>query len=78
MLSHEFAERKPLIYRMNALQLKQMFESDLIPRLLERSHLLRNYMTVKEVVKFAFITGAANETGAVMDQMLDVILILLL
>jgi len=29
-------------------------------------------MVVKEVIKFAFITGAANETAAVMDQLLDV------
>lgn len=40
--------------------------------MLERSRLSRNWIVVKEVVKFAFITGAANDTGAIMEQMLDV------
>jgi hypothetical protein len=57
---------------MSPLELKKTFEVDLIPQLLERSRLGRSWETVKEVIKFAFITGAANETGAIMDQMLDV------
>ena len=57
---------------MSSLQLKHNFETELIPQLLERSRLHRNWMVVKEVVKFAFITGASNDTAAVMDQMLDV------
>jgi hypothetical protein len=65
-------ERRPQFYRMNPLQLKQAFETELIPQLLERSRLGRNWEVVKEVIKFAFITGAANETTAVMEQMLDV------
>ncbi|CAG7815779.1 unnamed protein product [Allacma fusca] len=64
-------KRKPQLYRMSSLQLKYHFETELIPQLLERSRLQRNWMVVKEVVKFAFITGASNDTTAVMDQMLD-------
>ncbi|OXA57085.1 Neuroligin-4, Y-linked [Folsomia candida] len=63
--------RKSQLYRLRPFELKQTFETELIPQLLERSRLGRNWEVVKEVIKFAFITGAANETGAIMDQMLD-------
>ncbi len=66
------SERRSQLYRMTPVQLKETFENDLIPQLLERSRLNRNWLVVKEVVKFAFITGASNDSEAVMDQLLDV------
>lgn len=71
-MSFPFSERRSQLYRMTPLQLKDAFERTFIPELLERSRLNRNWLVVKEVVKFAFITGAVNETEAVMDQLIDV------
>ena len=66
------SERRSQLYRMTPVQLKETFENELIPQLLERSRLNRNWLVVKEAVKFAFITGASNDSEAVMDQLLDV------
>jgi carboxylesterase type B len=64
-------KRRPQLYRMTPLQLKETFENEIIPQMLERSGLNRNWLIVKEVVKFAFITPTSNDANAVMDQMLD-------